>query len=75
VEEPPGTGPVSRERVMHLSRAWDAEAAQIERTLDDQAPGQRPYRATRARVRRECAEGLRALLDENTIEEREQEQS
>jgi hypothetical protein len=74
VDEPPGTGPVSREQLMHLSRGWDAEAAEIERTLPDQAPGLRGFRTTRALVLREKAEELRGRLDGNKNMEQEQEQ-
>jgi len=68
--QPPGPvttlGPVSRESLAHLARDWDAQAAQIERGLDDpEAPPAGTYggiRRARSLTLRECARQLRERL-------------
>jgi hypothetical protein len=56
---------LSRERLLHLAADWEAQAAEIERTMEDQAPGQRGYRAARALISREHAGQLRARVEGN----------
>jgi hypothetical protein len=61
-ENDPAASVPARE-LLHLAADWDAQAAEIERTLEDQAPGQRGYRTARALVSREHADQLRARVE------------
>jgi hypothetical protein len=61
-EAEPAVPALSREELLHLAADWDAQAAEIERTMEDQAPGQRAVRTTRALVSREHAGQLRARI-------------
>jgi hypothetical protein len=62
-EAEPAVPALSREELLHLAAGWDAQAAEIERTMDEQAPGQRAVRTTRALVSREHAGQLRARIE------------